>query len=117
MDRHETALRAIKSGPTDEPQIDLTGDYEKGLFCGLEDVGLQGDGYGACRYGFEAGVERALEWAQGLATDALKKPCLACCGEGMVTGVCSKETRPCARCDGSGWAEVDQMPERIRQDA
>ena len=65
------ALQAIAAGPQDEPQIELTGEYEKGLYCGLEDVGLQGDGYGACEHGFHAGVERALEWAQGIAKGAL----------------------------------------------
>lgn len=56
----------ILAGPTDEPQIELAGEWETGLFCGLEDQNLQSDAYGACRYGFEAGVERTLEWAQGI---------------------------------------------------
>ena len=64
------ALQAILKGPIDEPQIDLSGEYETGLFCGLEDRDLQADAYGACRYGFEAGVERALEWAQSIAAEA-----------------------------------------------
>lgn len=56
----------ILAGPIDEPQLELAGEWETGLFCGLEDQNLQSDPYGACRYGFEAGVERMLEWAQGI---------------------------------------------------
>ena len=70
-DRLLEAARLIAAGPVDEPQIDLVGDYQKGLFCGLEDVGLQGDGHKACLHGFEAGVERVLEWAQGIVHDAI----------------------------------------------
>jgi hypothetical protein len=60
------ACNEISAGPVDEPQIELSGEYETGLFCGLEDRDLQGTGYEACRYGFEVGVERGLEWAQGI---------------------------------------------------
>ena len=69
LEQREELLEARKlllGGPVDEPQIELRGEWHQGLHCGLEDVGLQGDGYEACDYGFEAGVERALEWAQGL---------------------------------------------------
>lgn len=65
------ACKALAAGPVDEPQIDLVGDYQKGLFCGLEDRGEQSDGYAACLYGFNEGVERALEWAQGEVHDAI----------------------------------------------
>ena len=64
------ALALLLAGPVNEPQINLVGEYQTGLFCGLEDRGLQGDPYEACLYGFEAGVEHTLEWAQGLAQDA-----------------------------------------------
>lgn len=62
-------VRLLLAGPVDEPQIDLSADYQTGLFCGLEDRDLQYDPYKACLYGFEQGVERALEWAQGLVAD------------------------------------------------
>lgn len=65
------ACNSILAGPVDEPQIELSGEYETGLFCGLEDRGLQDTGYEACRYGFEQGVERGVEWAQGIAESAL----------------------------------------------
>ena len=73
------ACEAIAAGPIDEPQIDLSGEWQTGLFCGLEDRSLQSDSYAACLYGFEAGVERVLEWAQGIIGDAKAKgdrPCL-----------------------------------------
>lgn len=67
------ACTLIAAGPVDEPQIDLVGDWEKGLFCGLEDKGFQCDGYAACVYGFEAGVERVLKWAQGIVHEPIAK--------------------------------------------
>ncbi len=65
-----TALEEIAAGPVDEPQIDLTGDYLTGLHCGLEDQNID-DRYDACDYGFWKGVERACEWAQGIAQGAI----------------------------------------------
>lgn len=59
------ACKDIATGPIDEPQIDLTGEYHTGLHCGLEDRDIV-DRYDACDHGFEKGVERALEWAQGV---------------------------------------------------
>lgn len=67
------ACKRLLEGPVDEPQIDLAGDYQTGLFCGLEDNGMQGDAYDACIYGFEKGVERALEWAQGIIESAMEE--------------------------------------------
>lgn len=67
------ACRLIAAGPVDEPQLDLEGDWRKGLFCGLEDVDRQRDPYEACIYGFEKGVERVLEWAQRIVEDAIKE--------------------------------------------
>lgn len=69
-ERLRQAVEQILAGPIDEPQIDLVGEYQTGLFCGLEDRGLNGDPYGACLHGFECGVERALEWAQGIVREA-----------------------------------------------
>lgn len=69
MTKAESALQKILAGPVDEPSVDCTGEYETGLFCGLEDRDIYYR-YDACKYGFEAGVERALEWAQGIAGEA-----------------------------------------------
>lgn len=66
------ALKEIAAGPVDEPQIDLTGDYLTGLYCGLEDRDLVDDGYSACDYGFEEGKSRVVEWAQGIAQGAIE---------------------------------------------
>lgn len=59
------ACNSILAGPVDEPQIELTGEHHTGLHCGLEDRDIC-DRYDACDYGFEKGVERTLEWAQGI---------------------------------------------------
>lgn len=61
----------IVAGPQDEPQLELAENYENGLFCGMEDVGGMRDPYVACLYGFEAGVERALDWAHSIAVGGL----------------------------------------------
>ena len=37
------------------------GDYNRGLLCGVEDRDLQGDGYGAMRFGYDAAIERVAE--------------------------------------------------------
>lgn len=66
------AYNAILAGPVDEPQIELTGEYHTGLHCGLEDRDIS-DRYDACDYGFEKGVERALEWAYGVVETAIAK--------------------------------------------
>ena len=66
------ACRLIAAGPVDEPQINLTGHYENELFCDLEYVkNIQGNGYKACAYGFKQGVERTLEWAQGIVGEVI----------------------------------------------
>lgn len=70
--RLKEAADKLLEGPTDEPQIELTGEWESGLYCGLEDQGMQGDAYAACHYGFQEGVGRALEWAQGVIIEALE---------------------------------------------
>ena len=43
------------------------GEYDQGLMCGVEDRGLQKDGYGAMRYGYDRALERVNE-----AIDALQ---------------------------------------------
>lgn len=70
-DKLRKACSLIAAGPIDEPQIELTGDWEKGLFCGLEDREYHCDGYAGCVYGFEAAVERMQEWGQGVVEEAL----------------------------------------------
>lgn len=67
------AGNTILAGPVDEPRVELTGEYQTGLYCGLEDCGAHEDGYAGCDYGFEQGVTRTLEWAQGVIAAVLAK--------------------------------------------
>lgn len=67
------ACEAINEGCDDEDQLTLSGDYGNGLRCGVEDRGHQRDGYAAAERGFREGVERTVDWAQGIVSDALEK--------------------------------------------
>lgn len=66
------ALKEIEDGPTDEPQVENTGEWQTGVYCGLEDRDIR-DRYQACDYGFEKGAERAIEWAQNVVAAAIAK--------------------------------------------
>ena len=55
---------------TDAPDIDATGDWQKGLHCGVEDRDCR-DRYDGADYGHTVGVEKALEWASNEAKHAL----------------------------------------------
>ena len=57
---------------TDAPDIDATGDWQKGLHCGVEDRDCR-DRYDGADYGHTVGVEKALEWASNEAKHALSK--------------------------------------------
>ena len=52
----QTALKDMESDP-----VQCVGDWERGLFCGLEDRGIN-DVYEACRHGYEAALEKVNEW-------------------------------------------------------
>jgi hypothetical protein len=54
----------------DAPDIDATGDWQKGLHCGVEDRDCR-DRYDGADYGHTVGVEKALEWASNEAKHAL----------------------------------------------
>ena len=54
----------------DAPDIDATGDWQKGLHCGVEDRDCR-DCYDGADYGHTVGVEKALEWASNEAKHAL----------------------------------------------
>ncbi len=69
--KSRVAMEEIKKGPN-EPEINLSGDYNQGLMCGVEDVGHQKDGYSACVYGFEVARDRVTDWAAGIAESFLK---------------------------------------------
>ena len=44
-----------------EPSVAGAGDYDTGLMCGVEDRGLQKNGYEAMRYGYDRALERVAE--------------------------------------------------------
>lgn len=55
---------------TDSPDIDVGGEMQIGLHCGVEDRGCR-DRYDGADVGWSQGVERTLEWAQNEAAFAL----------------------------------------------
>ncbi len=52
------------------PDIDIGGEYQFGLHCGVEDRGLS-DRYQSADFGYSRGVEATLEWASNEAKHAL----------------------------------------------
>ena len=68
--RLREALQRISDG-TDAPDIDISGEWQTGLHCGVEDRDCQ-DRYEGADYGYSQGVERTLEWAGNEADYALK---------------------------------------------
>jgi hypothetical protein len=57
----------------EKPAVLNQGEWQTGLFCGLEDQGIT-DRYDACLYGYEKAIERVREWAtDGYITEALAK--------------------------------------------
>ena len=71
VDRLKEALQRISDG-TDAPDIDISGEWQTGLHCGVEDRDCQ-DRYEGADYGYSQGVERTLEWAGNEADYALKE--------------------------------------------
>lgn len=56
----------------DAPDIDATGEWQTGLYCGVEDRDCQ-DRYQGAAYGHTVGVEKGLEWASNEAKHALEQ--------------------------------------------
>lgn len=63
------ALTRIKEA-TDAPDIDVGGEMQFGLHCGVEDRSCQ-DRYEGADYGWSQGVERTLEWSHNESNHAL----------------------------------------------
>ena len=63
------ALTRIKEA-TDAPDIDVGGEMQFGLHCGVEDHSCQ-DRYEGADYGWSQGVERTLEWSHNESNHAL----------------------------------------------
>ncbi len=60
---YEDLLAACKNAVKqmeDEP-VQAGGEWEQGLFCGLEDMGIT-DRYAACRHGYDKALEKVQEW-------------------------------------------------------
>jgi len=45
----------------EQPAVLAQGDWQTGMFCGLEDRGIT-DRYDACMYGHEYALEKVWEW-------------------------------------------------------
>lgn len=60
---HDDLLAALESAlkNMDNDAVQCAGDWEKGLFCGLEDVNIT-DRYEACMFGYEKALEKVREW-------------------------------------------------------
>jgi len=54
------ALKGALEG-MNKPAVQATGEWQTGLFCGLEDRGIK-DRYEACMYGYEQALEKVQEW-------------------------------------------------------
>lgn len=57
----------------DPDSVTGSGSYHTGLCCGVEDKGLQSDGYGAMRYGYECALDRVSEEIDGQIKDAIAR--------------------------------------------
>lgn len=68
-DRLAEALKRIFECQ-DAPGIDIGGESQLGLHCGVEDRGCY-DRYEGADYGYSQGVERALEWSSNEAFAAI----------------------------------------------
>lgn len=66
-------LEKIKTWNHDDAVLG-NGDYDQGLLCGVEDRGLQTDGYAAMRYGYDRAIARVGERIDGLIEQALAQP-------------------------------------------
>lgn len=63
------ALRRI-ADCEDAPDIDASGEWQRGLHCGVEDRGCR-DRYDGADFGHMVGVEKGIEWASTEAKYAL----------------------------------------------
>lgn len=71
IERLRAALYRI-SKCEDAPEIDATGEWQFGLYCGVEDRFCR-DRYDGADFGHVVGVEKALEWAMSEAKAALEQ--------------------------------------------
>jgi len=63
INQHEKLVAGIKEAANamDKPAVQGEGDWQRGMFCGLEDRGIT-DRYDACVYGYDKALERVQEW-------------------------------------------------------
>lgn len=69
--RHLTDALTRISQCVDAPDLEVSGDYEFGLHCGVEDNDCS-DRYEGANYGYTTGMEAGLEWATNEAKHALE---------------------------------------------
>ena len=65
------ALKKIITDFEDSP-VQGNGEWETGLFCGLEDMGIT-DRYQACRHGYDKALDKVREWLIDGLDDILAK--------------------------------------------
>jgi hypothetical protein len=65
------ALESVQSGMESDAVL-CSGEWQTGMFCGLEDKGIQ-DRYEACEYGYNVALDRVADWATGGVKSALAK--------------------------------------------
>lgn len=63
-DERRLLMQALDTTATGD-EMNNTGKWRVGLHCGLEDRNIT-NRYQACDYGFDAGADRALEWAKDI---------------------------------------------------
>ena len=56
----------------DHDYVAGSGDYDRGLKCGVEDHGFQGDGYSAMRYGYDSALARCAESVDPLVAELIE---------------------------------------------
>ena len=63
INQHEKLVAGIKEAADamHKPAVRGEGDWQRGMFCGLEDRGIA-DRYDACVYGYDKALERVQEW-------------------------------------------------------
>ncbi len=69
-ERLKAALWAAVNQMNSDP-LNANGEWETGMFCGLEDVDIT-DRYMACRYGYDRALEKVQEWIIDGLVEALK---------------------------------------------
>uniref|UniRef100_A0A6M3XHA3 Uncharacterized protein n=1 Tax=viral metagenome TaxID=1070528 RepID=A0A6M3XHA3_9ZZZZ len=71
IEAQSEAIEGVLEG-MDKPAVRCEGEWQTGMFCGLEDRDIT-DRYDACVYGYETAIKKVKEWAIGHLEAALAK--------------------------------------------